>query len=59
MVDHDIQKSKQLLKRLDEEMLFLSSLMTQARVVSSSLNRTWSALERMHKEKKDIEETTE
>jgi precorrin-6x reductase len=31
MADHDIQKSKHLLKRLDEEIIFLSSLLDQAK----------------------------
>ena len=31
MTDPDIQKSRHLLKRLDEEMIFLSSLLDQAR----------------------------
>lgn len=44
MADHDIQKSKHLLKRLKEEMSFLSSLMSQADVVSSNLQGTWTAI---------------
>ena len=31
MTDPDIQKSRHLLKRLDEEMVFLSSLLDQAK----------------------------
>lgn len=44
MVDHDIQNSQHLLKRLEEEMIFLRSLMSQAEVVSSNLQGTWTAI---------------
>lgn len=44
MADHDIQKSQQLLKRLEEEMIFLSSLMSQAQIVASNLKGTWTAI---------------
>ena len=37
MADHDIQNSHHLLKRLEEDMIFLRSLMSQAEVVSSNL----------------------
>ena len=58
MADRDIQKSQQLLKRLEEEMNFLSSLLSQANVVSSNLNGTWTAIYQVHKNwKKDIEES--
>ncbi len=58
MADHDIQKSKQLLKRLEEEMSFLSSLMSQATIVSSNLKGTWTAIYQVHKNwKRDIEES--
>ena len=33
MADHDIQNSHHLLKRLEEDMIFLRSLMSQAEVV--------------------------
>ena len=57
MGDHDIQKSKQLLKRLEEEMIFLSSLMSQAQIVSSNLKGTWTAIQQTHKGwKRDAEE---
>jgi hypothetical protein len=56
MADHDIQKSKHLLKRLDEEMIFLSSLMTQINslssqvlCVSSNIKGTWYAIDEIHR----------
>ncbi len=56
MADHDIQKSKQLLKRLEEEMSFLSSLMSQAMIMASNLKGTWTAIDQSHKNwKRDIE----
>ena len=48
MADHDIQNSHHLLKRLEEEMLFLRSLMSQAEVVSSNLRGTWTAISVTH-----------
>lgn len=66
MTDPDIQNSRHLLKRLDEEMIFLSSLMaqvdslsSQVLFVSSGLKETWSALDKIHKtrENKEKEET--
>jgi archaellum component FlaC len=52
----DIQKSKNLLKRLDEEMIFLRSLMSQVNAlssqviyVSSNIKGTWSAIDEIHK----------
>jgi hypothetical protein len=65
MGDHDIQKSKNLLKRLDEEMIFLGSLMTQINglssqvlCVSSNIKGTWYAIDELHKnwENKEKEE---
>ena len=44
MADHDIQKSQHLLKRLEEEMIFLRNLMSQAEVVASNLQGTWTAV---------------
>lgn len=56
MADHDIQKSQQLLKRLEEEMNFLSSLMSQAQIVVSNLKGTWIAIDQTHKNwKRDTE----
>ena len=56
MTDPDIQNSRHLLKRLDEEMIFLSSLMTQINslssqvlYVSSNIKGTWSAIDAIHK----------
>jgi hypothetical protein len=56
MADHDIQKSRHLLKRLEEEMIFLSDLMSQVNglsaqvvFVSSSLKETWTSIEKIHK----------
>ena len=58
MADHDIQKSKQLLKHLEEEMIFLSSLMSQAQIVASNLKWTWTAIYQTHKSwKRDTEES--
>lgn len=37
MADHDIQKSKHLLKRLNENIDFLSSLLDQAQFMASEL----------------------
>ena len=44
MANHDIQNSQHLLKRLEEEMTFLRSLMSQAEVVASNLQGTWIAI---------------
>ena len=56
MTDPDIQNSRHLLKRLDEEMIFLSGLMaqisslsTQVIFVSSNLKETWTSIEKLHK----------
>ena len=66
MTDFDIQNSCHLLKRLDEEMIFLSNLMTQINslssqvlYVSSNIKGTWSAIDKIHKtrENKEKEET--
>lgn len=65
MADHDIQKSKNLLKRLDEEIIFLSSLMSQINAlssqvlyVSSNIKGTWSAIDEIYEnwDKKEKEE---
>ena len=39
-----IQNSHHLLKRLEEEMIFLRSLMSQAEVVASNLQGTWTTV---------------
>ena len=56
MADIDIQKSKNLLKRLDEEMMFLSSLIAQINslssqvvIVSSSLRGALHSLDTINK----------
>jgi hypothetical protein len=57
MVDHDIQKSQHLLKRLEEEMQFLSSLLSQASIVASNIKGTWIAIDQVHKSwKRGLEE---
>ena len=57
MANHDIQKSRHLLKHLEEEMIFLStivsqieSLSSQAQFVSTGIKRTWSDIDRIHKD---------
>ena len=58
MANHDIQKSQHLLKRLEEEMIILSNLMSQAQIVASNLKGTWIAIDQTHKNwKRDTEET--
>lgn len=56
MADHGIQKSRHLLKHLEEEMTFLStivsqieSLSSQAQYVSSGIKRTWFDIDQIHK----------
>lgn len=56
MTDPDIQKSKHFLKSLNEDMIFLSSLMAQINslssqviLVSSNLRGTWRSLDAIHK----------
>jgi hypothetical protein len=57
MAEHGINKSRHLLKRLEEEMVFLSSIMTQieslstqAQFVSSGIKMTWSNINKIYKE---------
>jgi hypothetical protein len=57
MAKHDIQKSRHLLKHLEEEMIFLStivsqidSLSSQARFISFGIKRTWSEIDQIHKD---------
>ncbi len=57
MAHHDIQKSRHLLKHLEEEMIFLStiisqieSLSSQAQFVSAGIKRTWSDIDQIHNE---------
>lgn len=56
MTDLDIQKSRHLLKHLEEEMMFLStlvsqieSLSSQVQFVSAGIKRTWSDIDRTYK----------
>ena len=49
MFDFHIHKSKHLLKRLEEEMFFLSSLLSQEQIVVSNLKETWTAIDQAHK----------
>jgi hypothetical protein len=56
MANHDIQKSRHLLKRLEEEMIFLRSIIaqmesvsSQAQFVSSSIKRTWSDIDKTYR----------
>ena len=44
MAEHDIQKSQKLLKDLEREMLFMTELMRQMRVLSHNLDQTWTSL---------------
>jgi len=48
MTDPHIQKSQHLLKRLEEEMTFLRSLMFQAEIVSANIKQTWTAISVTH-----------
>ena len=58
MADYDIQKSQHLLKRLKEEMSFLSSLMSQAHIAASNLESTWTAVRVTYENwKRDIGES--
>ena len=57
MAKHDIQKSRHLLKHLEEEMIFLSTIMSQidslssqAHFISSGIKRTWSEIDQIHKD---------
>jgi intein-encoded DNA endonuclease-like protein len=56
MSDHNIATSQQLLKRLEEEINFLNSLMSQVLIVVSNLKGTWTAISNTQKNwKRDIE----
>lgn len=65
MANHDIQKSRHLLKHLEEEMIFLStivsqieSLSSQAQFVSTGIKRTWSDIDLLHKDWKQHTENS-
>ena len=49
MANHDIQTSQKLLKDLEKEMLSMTQLMSQMRVVSHNLDETWTALYVTHR----------
>jgi hypothetical protein len=56
MTNPNITTSQHLLKRLEEEMNFLSSLMAQAIMVASNLEGTWTSIRITYKNwKRDIE----
>ena len=44
MAHHDIQTSQKLLKDLEKEMLSMTELMRQMRVLSHNLGQTWTSL---------------
>jgi hypothetical protein len=57
MTNIDIQKSRQLLKHLDEQMIFLRDILSQVNnlsnqvsFVSSDLKQTWISIEKLHVE---------
>jgi peptidoglycan hydrolase CwlO-like protein len=65
MADHDIQKSRHLLKLLEEEMFFLSTIVSQienlssqVKYVSSGINKTWSDIDQTHKNWKEHTENS-
>ena len=65
MTDLDIQKSRHLLKHLEEEMIFLSTIVSQienlssqAQFVSFGIKRIWSDIDRIHKDWKQHTENS-
>jgi hypothetical protein len=57
MTDPNIAISQHLLKRLEEEIIFLSSLMSQVLIVSSNLKGTWTSIKLAQENwKRDSEE---
>ena len=57
MTDPNIATSQHLLKRLKEAMSFLSSLMSQAHIVASNLEGTWTAVRVTYENwKRNVEE---
>ena len=44
MAEHGIQTSRKLLKDLEKEMLSMTELMRQMRVMSHNLDQTWTSL---------------
>jgi hypothetical protein len=58
MANHDIQNSQHLLKRLKEDMDSLNNVLSQAQIVASNLDGTWTAVHVTYKNwKRDIEES--
>jgi intein-encoded DNA endonuclease-like protein len=56
MTDPNIAISKHLLKRLEEEINFLNSLMAQVLAVTSNLKGTWTSIKHAQESwKRDIE----
>lgn len=57
MTDPNIAISQHLLKRLEEEINFLNSLMAQVLVVTSNLKGTWISIKHAQENwKRDVEE---
>ena len=57
MADHGIQKSRHLLEHLEEEMIFLGTLVSQienlssqVQFVSSGIKRTWSDIDKIYED---------
>ena len=44
MAMHDIQKSQKLLKDLERDMLSMTELMRQVRVITHNIDQTWTSL---------------
>ena len=56
MTDPNIATSQHLLKRLEEEINFLSSLISQVLIVSSNLKGTWTSIKHVQENwKRDSE----
>ena len=63
MADHDIQKSRHLLKRLEEDAMFLRSLIaqmeslaSQVQYASMGMKRTWSEIDQIQEDRKRSKE---
>ena len=58
MTDPNIATSQHLLKRLEEEIKFLNSLMAQVLLVTSNLKGTWTSLKHAQENwKREIEDS--
>jgi hypothetical protein len=44
MANHDIQTSQELLKDLERDMLSMTELMRQMRVITHNIDQTWTSL---------------